>query len=198
MYTYFPPPLTRIFRSIDQTCGAELRRSIERLRMTGLPEAPMISIVDDDVSVREATKALVRSLGHKVTTYGSAEEFLGSERISDTCCLITDVQMPGLNGLELQGRLIAEGYRIPVIFMTAFPEESAPEQGTEGRSVRLPQQALQRRQAVRLPGSGPDQWQPNEPKALRHFQIVPPEARSHTIPSYRRSEPNRHQPITLE
>ena len=125
MYTYFPPPLTRIFRSIDQTCGAELRRSIERLRMTGLPEAPMISIVDDDVSVREATKALVRSLGHKVTTYGSAEEFLGSERISDTCCLITDVQMPGLNGLELQGRLIAEGYRIPVIFMTAFPEESA-------------------------------------------------------------------------
>ncbi len=85
----------------------------------------MISIVDDDVSVREATRALVRSLGYQAATYESAEDFLCSESISDTSCLITDVQMPGLTGLELQCRLIGEGYQIPVIFITAFADEKA-------------------------------------------------------------------------
>ena len=83
----------------------------------------MISIVDDDASVREATKGLVRSLGYKAATFGSAEEFLGSERLHDTACLITDVQMPGLSGVELQSRLIEDGHRMPVIFLTAFPED---------------------------------------------------------------------------
>ncbi len=83
----------------------------------------MISIVDDDASVREATKGLVRSLGYKAVTFGSAEEFLGSERLHDTACLITDVQMPGLSGVDLQSRLIEDGHRMPVIFLTAFPED---------------------------------------------------------------------------
>lgn len=88
-----------------------------------MSQVPVISIVDDDASVREATKGLVRSLGYQATAFGSAEEFLGSERVSETSCLIADVQMPGLNGLELQSRLAAAGHRTPVIFVTAFPEE---------------------------------------------------------------------------
>lgn len=83
----------------------------------------MISIVDDDESVREATKGLVRSLGYTAATFASGEEFLNSDRVNDTSCLITDVQMPGLTGLELQSRLTAMDRRIPIIFVTAFPQE---------------------------------------------------------------------------
>ena len=85
----------------------------------------MISIVDDDECVREATKSLVRSLGYVAETFGSAEEFLSSEHRRETSCIITDVQMPGLSGVELQSRLIAEGHRLPIIFMTAFPDDRA-------------------------------------------------------------------------
>lgn len=83
----------------------------------------MISIVDDDESVREATKGLVRSLGYAAATFASAEEFLDSDQMQDTSCLITDIQMPGLNGVDLQRRLMADGARFPVIFVTAFPDE---------------------------------------------------------------------------
>jgi FixJ family two-component response regulator len=82
----------------------------------------MISIVDDDPSVREATKALVRSLGHTAATFASAEEFLSSDRRHETSCLIADVQMPGMTGIELQCRLNAGGCRCPVIFVTASPD----------------------------------------------------------------------------
>ena len=84
---------------------------------------PVISIVDDDPSAREATRRLVKSLGFSAFTFSSAEEFLESNRIADTACLITDVQMPGLTGVELQARLIARGDRMPVIFVTAFPAD---------------------------------------------------------------------------
>ena len=82
----------------------------------------MISIVDDDESVREATKSLVRSLGYNAETFGSAEEFLESTQVGDTACLITDVQMPGLSGVELQDRLISDGHDMPTIFVSAFPD----------------------------------------------------------------------------
>ena len=84
---------------------------------------PLISIIDDDASMRESTKGLVRSLGHQVRTFASAEEFLKSEDWNRTSCLITDVKMPGLSGIELQKWLIARGIRVPTIFITAFPEE---------------------------------------------------------------------------
>jgi FixJ family two-component response regulator len=93
-----------------------------------LQQVPMISIVDDDQSVREATKSLVRSLGYKAVTFGSAEEFLGSVYVMATACLITDIQMPGLSGVELRERLIAEGHRLPTIFITAFPSEGLERQ----------------------------------------------------------------------
>ncbi len=84
----------------------------------------MIAIVDDDVSVRDATKHLIRSLGYAAVTFASAEEYLQSEFIEGTSCLITDLRMPGMSGIELQERLIANGYRIPTIFMTAFFDEN--------------------------------------------------------------------------
>jgi FixJ family two-component response regulator len=85
-------------------------------------KAPVIAIVDDDESVCIGMTSLVRSLGYDVKTYGSAEDFLASEGRDDTACLISDVQMPGLGGLELQKILAAEGGRMPIIFITAFPD----------------------------------------------------------------------------
>jgi FixJ family two-component response regulator len=90
-----------------------------------LTKVPVISIVDDDESVREATKGLIRSLGYKAVTFASAEEFLRSDGADDTACLIADVQMPGMSGIELQSRLLAQGRRLPIIFITSFPEAKA-------------------------------------------------------------------------
>jgi FixJ family two-component response regulator len=86
-------------------------------------ESLVISIIDDDPSVRQATDGLVRSLGYRAMTFASAEDFLQSDHIDDTSCLITDVQMPGLSGVELQSVLNARGARLPIIFITAFPED---------------------------------------------------------------------------
>ena len=84
----------------------------------------MIAIVDDDDVVREAMKSLMRSLGYNASTFGSAEEFLQPEKISGISCLITDLQMPGLSGLDLQDLLIARGHRIPIIFITGHPNDN--------------------------------------------------------------------------
>ena len=70
----------------------------------------MVSIIDDDRIVREAIGDLVQSLGYEVETFESAEHFLTSGHLAETSCLITDLQMPGLNGLELQSQLAAEGH----------------------------------------------------------------------------------------
>ena len=88
-----------------------------------MSHVPVVSIVDDDASIRLATDRLVRSLGYAAHPFASAEEFLESPRLADTRCLILDVQMPGMSGVELQERLLTEGRQIPIIFVTAFPEE---------------------------------------------------------------------------
>ena len=85
----------------------------------------MIAIVDDDDVVREAMKSLMRSLGYNASTFGSADEFLKSEQVSNTSCLVTDLQMPGLSGIDLQDWLIAQGHRFPIIFLTAYPDQAA-------------------------------------------------------------------------
>ena len=82
----------------------------------------LIAIVDDDDSFRRATMSFIRSLGYAVVQFTSAEAFLKSDRLHETDCLISDVHMPGMNGVELQGKLIAQGYHLPIIFVTAFPE----------------------------------------------------------------------------
>jgi FixJ family two-component response regulator len=90
-----------------------------------LSKVPLIAIVDDDESFRRAAGSLIRSLGYGVEPFASAEAFLESDLIAETDCLITDVQMPGMTGIELQDKLIAQGNRLPVIFVTAFPETEA-------------------------------------------------------------------------
>ena len=87
---------------------------------TNSNSVPIISIVDDDPSFRRATAQLIESLGYAVATFGSAEEFLRSQHLGNTACLISDVQMPGMSGIELQSRLIARGHRLPIIFVTAY------------------------------------------------------------------------------
>jgi FixJ family two-component response regulator len=88
-----------------------------------LAKSHVISIIDDDPSVREATQSLIRSLGYDAQVFASAEEYLQSERLTDSSCLITDLHMPGMSGTDLQDRLIADGYQIPIIFVTAYYED---------------------------------------------------------------------------
>ena len=86
-------------------------------------QVPVISIIDDDESVRLATSSLIQSLGFVVRTFTSAEEFFRSSPADETACLITDLRLPGMSGIELQELLVAEGRRTPVIIITAFPED---------------------------------------------------------------------------
>jgi FixJ family two-component response regulator len=104
-------------------------------KVEAVPRAPVISVVDDDASVRTATTGLLRSLGFFPHAFASANEFLQSTRLSDTACIITDVQMPDMSGLELQEQLIARGHRTPIIFITAFPEDSIREQAMNAGAI---------------------------------------------------------------
>ena len=96
---------------------------------------PLISVVDDDESVRESLSGLIRSVGFGVMVFASAEEFLSSNRLLDTDCLILDVRMPGMNGLELQRRLATSHMSIPVIFITAHGDEEARVRALNGGAV---------------------------------------------------------------
>ena len=89
---------------------------------TDLSREPVISIIDDDPLVRDGIGDLVTSLGYRCLTFASSEEFLESCQVNNTVCLITDLHMPGLNGLDLQQYLQQKGYCTPVIFVTAFPD----------------------------------------------------------------------------
>jgi FixJ family two-component response regulator len=92
-------------------------------------------IVDDDGSMRRAARRLIKSSGFAVETFASAEDFLASGRLDATACLVLDVQMPGLNGLELQSRLISDGHQIPTIFITAFDDENVRAQALGAGAV---------------------------------------------------------------
>jgi FixJ family two-component response regulator len=95
----------------------------------------MISIIDDDVCARQATAGVIRSLGYAFATYASAEDFLGSDRVNDTSCLITDMHLPGLSGLELYQRLRADGFAVPTIFVTGHPDETTRTRALAGGAV---------------------------------------------------------------
>jgi FixJ family two-component response regulator len=95
----------------------------------------LISIVDDDSLARDGIRELVESLGYKAITFSSAEHFLGSDAVTQTACLITDLQMPGLNGLELQEALRSQGHRTPIILITAYPNENHRHRALDGGAV---------------------------------------------------------------
>lgn len=96
---------------------------------------PVISIVDDDESVRAAANHLVRSLGFIALTFACADDFLRSPHVADTSCVIADIQMPGMSGIEMQSALIASGKDIPIIFITAFPDEKIRTKAMEAGAV---------------------------------------------------------------
>ena len=94
-----------------------------------MSQAPLIAVVDDDEAVRASLEALIRSLGHRVATFASAAAFLASEVSSGADCLISDVQMPGLSGFDLQLALGERGLATPVILITAFDDARARARG---------------------------------------------------------------------
>ena len=89
-----------------------------------MPAPSVISVIDDDPSIRVAANNLLRSRGYTVHTFASAEEFLLSPHLSETSCVIADVQMSAMSGLDLPAAVRAKGYTAPFIFMTAFPDEN--------------------------------------------------------------------------
>jgi FixJ family two-component response regulator len=96
-----------------------------------MSESCLIAVVDDDEAVREATESLIRSVGFKAVVFPSAEDFLRSSHLRDTACLIVDVRMPGISGLELQRQLAAANYSIPIVFITAHGDAD-----TRARALR--------------------------------------------------------------
>ena len=101
------------------------------------PEHSVISIVDDDFSVRRSTRRLLRCSGFRTEAFASAEEFLDSEWAQETACLILDLRMPGMNGLELQRRLSRNGDRVPIIFLSAQASEEDERSALAAGAVRF-------------------------------------------------------------
>jgi FixJ family two-component response regulator len=100
-----------------------------------MSENALISIIDDDALARDGIRELVESLGYRAIAFGSAEHFLRSSTIAETMCVITDVQMPGLNGLELREKLQSQGRHIPVILITAYANEQQRTRAMSGGAV---------------------------------------------------------------
>jgi FixJ family two-component response regulator len=100
-------------------------------------QTPLVAYVEDDVSVREAVKGLLTALGFVTEVFASAEDFLESGRLDDASCLITDVQLGGMSGVALQDHLAALGSRIPVIIVTAFPDDGIRAQALAAGAVRF-------------------------------------------------------------
>jgi FixJ family two-component response regulator len=127
-----------------------------------IPESRMnsglIVVIDDDVSVRRSTKLLLKSFGFDVATFDSADAFLGFDKTGQISCLIADVQMPGVNGLQLQSILAESGSSIPIVFITAFEDAASRQQAmkagaaaflskpfSDDQLLRVIELALQRR-----------------------------------------------------
>ena len=107
-----------------------------------MPTVPLISIVDDDDSLRNSLANLIRSVGFRVQGFASADAFLSSNDVRETACLILDVRMPGMNGLDLQRHVVAENWRIPIIFITSHADDDARARAAWRGRGGLPVQAL--------------------------------------------------------
>jgi FixJ family two-component response regulator len=95
----------------------------------------LISIVDDDDALRSSLDDLIRSIGFRTQGFPSADAFLSSNQACDTACLILDVRMPGMNGLELQRKMVAANWRIPIIFITSHADDDARARALEAGAV---------------------------------------------------------------
>jgi len=125
VYFYFATLVAKYVLIVGVASASRVWR--EQSGIFALSKVQVVSIIDDDASVRAGIESLVMSIGFVARVFDSAEAFLRSSRIEGTSCLITDVQMPGMSGLELQSQLIGRGLNLPIIFITGFPEQSARE-----------------------------------------------------------------------
>ena len=96
---------------------------------------PLVSVVDDDESVRESLPDLLRELGYSARAFSSAEEFLASDSVRETRCLILDIAMPGMAGPDLQQELTSRGQEIPIVFITAQADETVRARSIEQGAV---------------------------------------------------------------
>jgi FixJ family two-component response regulator len=94
----------------------------------------VVAVVDDDLSVREGLSSLIRSVGFRVETFASAQEFLARRRTETPSCLVLDLQLPGLSGLDLQKRMAEVGLEIPIVFLTGHGNIPASVQANSGFS----------------------------------------------------------------
>jgi FixJ family two-component response regulator len=101
------------------------RMSARGTRKGSMRDDTKICVIDDDESVREALRSLLKSVGFETEVFASAEDFLGSGHLPGTCCLILDVRMPGMSGFELHERLLASDEEVPIIFVSAHADEEA-------------------------------------------------------------------------
>ena len=97
--------------------------------------ANLIAVVDDDAAVRRTTARLIEAFGFRAVAFESAESFLRSDQVSETSCLVADVEMPGMNGLELQSHLAAAGLRIPIIFITAYDTKESRQRAMQAGAI---------------------------------------------------------------
>src|SRR5271155_1048571 len=104
-------------------CGKQIQETASLGKKRQHSKVPLISIVDDDLSVVEAMVSLIESVGYRTKGFHSAEDFLKSPQLLNTACLILDLFMPSMGGFELQRQLAAGNYRIPIIFITSFDSD---------------------------------------------------------------------------
>jgi FixJ family two-component response regulator len=90
-----------------------------------MPKAFLVSVVEDDRFFRDSMRRLMKSLGHSAEAFSSAADFLASPRLVETACLIADVNMPAMTGIELYRQLVEMGHAIPTILVTAYPDDAA-------------------------------------------------------------------------
>jgi FixJ family two-component response regulator len=111
-----------------QARKSSARAERERCLETAMSTRTLISIVDDDEPYRDSMRKLIMLFGYTVETFASAADFLASPHLPDTACLVADVHMPGITGVELHRHLVDAGYAIPTILVTAYPDEAVRDQ----------------------------------------------------------------------
>ena len=107
----------------DSIVAAVAHGGFERTAIGGVMKKLLVSVVEDDRFFRESMGRLMRSLGYSAEAFASAADFLGSPRLTETACLITDVQMPAMTGVALYRHLVEAGHAIPTILVTAYPND---------------------------------------------------------------------------
>jgi FixJ family two-component response regulator len=129
-----------------------------------MPVEPLVSLVDDDASVRSSTRRLLRSSGMRAEVFASAEEFLQSEQVAETGCLILDMTMPGMSGLELQRRLAETGRLMPIVFLSARASEEEERRALQAGAASFLRKPVSKEALLTAIRAGLDGPANNQPK----------------------------------